>query len=59
MEVRDKLYAQLTGPGGPFEVSHEDVLGKRLPVLAKRPGSLRQVLADSAAHRTRAIVLTT
>ena len=50
MDLREKIYAQLTGPGGPFEVAHEDVLGERLPVLVKRPGSLRQLLADSQAH---------
>ncbi len=50
MGIHADVQRQLTGPGGPFEIVHEEVLGERLPVLANRPRSLRQILADSAIH---------
>jgi acyl-CoA synthetase (AMP-forming)/AMP-acid ligase II len=46
----DEIQAQLTGPGGPFEIGEEDVLGERMPVFTKRMRSLRELLAASAAH---------
>ncbi len=48
--VRERVTAQLTGPGGPFEIVEEEVLGERLPVLKNRPRSLRELLASSAQH---------
>ena len=36
--------AALTAPGAPFEIVEEDVLGERMPVFARRPRSLRDVL---------------
>ncbi len=42
--------ARLTGPGGPFELAIEDVLGERMAVIAKRPRSLRELLEGSAAR---------
>ena len=50
MSVREKVTAQLTGPGGPFEIVVEDVLGEAMPVLKNRPRSLRELLATSADH---------
>jgi acyl-CoA synthetase (AMP-forming)/AMP-acid ligase II len=46
LEVR----ARLTGPGAPFEIVEETVLGERMRVFKSRPRSLREVLAASAAH---------
>ena len=34
----------LTGPGAPFEMVEEDVLGARMTVFARRPRNMRQVL---------------
>jgi len=36
--------ARITGPGMPFEIVEEDVLGERLPVFANRPRSMREIL---------------
>ena len=38
------IEARLTGPGGPFEIAVEDVLGARLPVFKNRLRSLRSLL---------------
>ncbi len=35
---------RITGPGMPFEIVQEDVLGERLPVFANRPHSMREIL---------------
>jgi len=40
--------AKLLGPGGPFEVCEETVLGERMQVFKNRKHSLREILADSA-----------
>jgi len=50
MSVRDEIQAKLTGPGGPFEIVLEEVLGERMQVLRSRPGSLRELLAGAGAH---------
>src|SRR6185436_167673 len=44
---------RITGPGMPFEIVQEDVLGERLPVFANRPHSMREILlgADRFADR--------
>jgi acyl-CoA synthetase (AMP-forming)/AMP-acid ligase II len=34
----------ITGPGMPFEIVEEDVLGERLPVFANRTHSMREIL---------------
>jgi acyl-CoA synthetase (AMP-forming)/AMP-acid ligase II len=47
---REELRAKLTGPGGPFEIVTETVLGERVQVFKNRARSLREVLAASAAH---------
>ncbi|MFO0689590.1 MAG: class I adenylate-forming enzyme family protein [Myxococcota bacterium] len=43
----EQAVATLTGPGGPFELVHEDVNGHRLPVFKNRFRSLRDLLARS------------
>jgi acyl-CoA synthetase (AMP-forming)/AMP-acid ligase II len=40
----------LTGPGAPFEITEELVLGERMPVFKNRPRSARELLLDSARH---------
>ena len=40
----------LTGPGAPFEMADEDVLGARMRVFARRPRNMRQVL-ETAGER--------
>jgi acyl-CoA synthetase (AMP-forming)/AMP-acid ligase II len=40
----------LAGPGEPFEIVDDDVLGERMTVYRNRPRSLREVLEDSARH---------
>ncbi len=50
LERLREIEAQLTGPGGPFEVVAGEVLGERMQVLKQRKRSLRQLLEESAAH---------
>lgn len=50
MPTYDEIQAQLTGPGAPFEIALEEVLGERMPVFKNRMRSLREMLAASAAH---------
>ncbi|HXK26210.1 MAG TPA: class I adenylate-forming enzyme family protein [Myxococcota bacterium] len=45
-----ELFARLTGPGAPFEIVVEDVLGERMPVISSRARSLRELLLRSKAH---------
>jgi long-chain acyl-CoA synthetase len=41
----DDIRARLTGPGGPFEIVQEDVLGRPLQVYRRRLGSMRDLVA--------------
>ncbi|HET6953292.1 MAG TPA: class I adenylate-forming enzyme family protein [Acidimicrobiales bacterium] len=50
MPTRSEIRAQLTGPGGMFEVVTEDVLGRPMQVYAQRMRSLREI-TDAAAGR--------
>ena len=50
LRVRGEVTEQLTGPGAPFEIVEEEVLGESLPVLRNRIRSLRELLEASAAH---------
>ena len=50
MTTLEEIEAQLTGPGGPFEMVEEPVLGEVMPVFKERPRSLRAILEQSAAH---------
>ncbi len=43
----EEVRAQMTGPGGPFEIQDEEVLGETLPVFKNRAKSLREMLAGS------------
>jgi acyl-CoA synthetase (AMP-forming)/AMP-acid ligase II len=46
LEIRGRL----TGPGAPFEIVEDEVLGERMQVFKNRPRSLRELLVQSAAH---------
>lgn len=48
----------LTGPGGRFELSDDDVLGTRLPVFTHRQRALHEVLHASVAHADRDFIVT-
>jgi acyl-CoA synthetase (AMP-forming)/AMP-acid ligase II len=50
MPTFEEIEAQLTAPGALFETCQEDVLGQSMTVFKKRKSSLRELLADSAAH---------
>ena len=50
MRTLAEIEAELTGPGGAFEIVEENVFGHPTPVFKTRPSSLRQMLADSAVH---------
>ena len=50
MSLRDEVRAELFGPGGMFEMVEEDVLGERVRVFANRRRSLRELVANAAAH---------
>jgi acyl-CoA synthetase (AMP-forming)/AMP-acid ligase II len=52
-----EIFARLTGPGGPFEIVHEDVLGERMPVIKGRPRSLRELLLRSKAHGAKEYIV--
>ena len=43
-----ELAERLVGPGAPFELVVEDVLGVALPVFARRPRNLRELLVSGA-----------
>ena len=45
MPTPDEIYAQLTGPGGAFEVVVEDVAGRPTEVFKERMRSLREIPA--------------
>ena len=50
MPTFKEIEAQLTAPGALFETCQEDVLGQSMTVFKNRKSSLRELLADSAAH---------
>ncbi|MFI5718337.1 class I adenylate-forming enzyme family protein [Nocardia sp. NPDC051750] len=53
-----RLAAELTGPGGPFEMAAEEVLGTRIPVMRHRRRSLRELLDASRAWGDRDYLVT-
>lgn len=57
MDRRAAIRSQLTGPGGPFEIAEEEVLGERMPVFRHRARSLRELLERSAAHGEKEYVV--
>lgn len=52
-----EIEAQLTGPGGPFEIVQEEVLGEPMSLFKERPRSLRELLAASAELGEREYVV--
>ena len=50
MRTLTEIEGELTGPGGPFEIIEEPVLGEVMPVFKERVRSLRQLVVDSAAR---------
>ena len=44
----EEIEARLTGPGAPFEIVEEEVLGERMQVIKNRRRSLRELLEASA-----------
>jgi acyl-CoA synthetase (AMP-forming)/AMP-acid ligase II len=46
----EEANARLLAPGSPFELTEEAVLGETMQVYKNRAGSLRELLAQSAAH---------
>jgi long-chain acyl-CoA synthetase len=46
----DPVLAQLTGPGGPFEIVVEDILGNPTHVYKQRMHSLRELMEANAAR---------
>ncbi len=50
MPTHAEAVATLTAPGGPFEVTREEVDGIEMKVYASRLGSLREVLAMAEGH---------
>lgn len=53
-----QVLGRLTGPGGPFEMVEEDVLGSRLPVFARRRRALHELVAESVEHGERVYIAT-
>lgn len=53
-----QIVAGLTGPGGPFELGREDVLGSPLTVFRSRARALHELLADSVEHGDRTYIAT-
>ncbi len=42
--TREDVLAELTGPGGPFEIVRAQVNGVELPIYARAPASMRDIL---------------
>ena len=57
MTPQEEIRAQLTGPGGPFEIVEEEVRGVRLPVFKERLRSLRDLLAQSSSHGDKELMV--
>ena len=49
-DVFRRVWDELTGPGGRFEVTEAEVRGQRLRVYVNAPPSLREIWLASAAH---------
>ncbi len=50
MRTVDEIEAELTGPGGAFEMGIEQVLGEPIQVFRNRTRSLREIVENSANH---------
>ncbi|WP_127782769.1 class I adenylate-forming enzyme family protein [Rhodococcus sp. X156] len=53
-----QVMGKLTGPGGPFEIAEEDVLGTRMPVITTRNQSLPELLAQAESYGERDYLVT-
>ena len=51
MTSTDPVLAQITGPGGPFEIVVEDVVGHPTQVYKQRMSSLRELMEQTDALR--------
>lgn len=49
MPTREEVEAMLLGPGGPFEVAEETIVGERMEVFKRRVPSLRALVENSLA----------
>jgi acyl-CoA synthetase (AMP-forming)/AMP-acid ligase II len=54
----EAIQSKLCGPGGPFELVEEDVLGSRMPVFKNRARSLGALLQQSLAFGDRDYLVT-
>ncbi|WP_027503631.1 class I adenylate-forming enzyme family protein [Rhodococcus sp. UNC363MFTsu5.1] len=52
------VMARLTGPGGPFEIAEEEVLGTRMPVMVNRGWAVGELVSASAAYGDRDYLVT-
>lgn len=52
-----QVVAGLTGPGAPFELVREEVLGAPVTLFANRRRALHEVLADSVQHGDRPYIV--
>lgn len=52
-----QAFETVFGPGAPFELSEEEVLGERMPVFRNRPRSLRDLVERSEAHGDKEYVV--
>lgn len=50
MRSVEEIEAELTGPGGAFEIGVEDALGESIKVFTNRNRSLREIVESSANH---------
>lgn len=50
MKSVQEIEAELTGPGGAFEIGFENVLGERIKVFKTRNRSLREIVESSVNH---------
>lgn len=55
----DQAMARLTGPGGPFELVEEDVLGARMPVMKNRRRAVGELFTASLVWGERDYLVTT
>ncbi|MGO4200998.1 class I adenylate-forming enzyme family protein [Rhodococcus sp. TAF43] len=54
----DQVMSRLIGPGGPFEIVEEEVLGTRMPVMKNRSKAVGDLLADSVKWGDRDYLVT-
>jgi long-chain acyl-CoA synthetase len=53
MMTREQALAELTGPGGSFEITTQDIRGVPMRAYSVRPHTLRDVLVDSRDYGSR------